>query len=75
MSQLNAQGLKNLAARLSRVPSFGSMDDRMTVVRAQVELERAAETRILIQSAPHAYECFADFASGSDCTCWKAEVP
>lgn len=40
----------------------------------QMLAERNERLRSVIENAPHAYECFADFAPGSECTCWKADV-
>lgn len=75
--------LRGVSARLAAVPISGTMEQRMTVMRAQVELTRAADEvdrlRALIENEPHAVACNYEMTwrdgSTLPCACWKADAP
>lgn len=71
---VDTDALRGVSARLAAVPVSGTAEQRMTVVRAQVELTRAANEvdrlRAVIESAPHREKCRPHIA----CTCWKADA-
>lgn len=49
-----------------------SQDDKSELAAAAAD--EVDQLRAVIENAPHAYECFADFAPGSECICWKADA-
>jgi hypothetical protein len=75
---VETDALRGVSERLADVPINGTMGQRMTFVRAQVELRTAADEvdrlRAVIENAPHGWDC--TFGRRGQwrvpCTCWKA---